>query len=232
MQRLWDAAYDVATTLEKLSRLVRPAGREAARGDGVLAAAATLGRTELRARMREEILGARTRFTELMNEREAYRALFPLVAYVDEIMQLSESAGHPASSVPLQKELFEVTNAGELFFESLDELLESSTGSRFTLEVYLYCLKLGYQGRHAGNPEKLEGYERRIAAVLCEPLPEREEVPAPEVALPLARRHTAIKCYAGAALLLAVTYLGLGGLSRESAGKTRPEPVRYLAEGR
>jgi type IV/VI secretion system ImpK/VasF family protein len=236
MQRLWEAAYGVVASLEKLSRLTRlGAGTRGATHDGLAPApAAAVNRAEERARIRDELVRARAHFAELMNEREAYRTLFPLVAHADEMMQLAAAVSHPSSSVPLQKEFFQVANAGDLFFESLDELLDTPSASRFTLEVYLFCLKLGFQGRYAANPEKLENYQRRLTAVLCEPLPERQAVAELDEAEPVVKRRTLLKYYALAALVLAATSFGLGGLSRETSA---PAPrlsahTRSLGEGR
>jgi type IV/VI secretion system ImpK/VasF family protein len=236
MQRLWEAAYGVIASLEQLSRLTRlGGGTRGATHDGLARApAAAVNRAEERARIRDELVRARARFAELMNEREAYRTLFPLVAHADEMMQLAAAVSHPSSSVPLQKEFFQVANAGDLFFESLDELLDTPSASRFTLEVYLFCLKLGFQGRYGANPERLENYQRRLATVLCEPLPERQVLLDADEPEPVVKRRTFLKYYLATALVLALTYFGLGGLSRETtAPSPRPSAqIRSLGEGR
>ena len=205
---LWDAAHGIAETLETLSRDLARHGA---------AATPAVDRTELRARVRDELLAARARFSGSMPEGEAYRALFPLVAHVDEIMQLADGAGPRPAWAPLQKELFGVTNAGDLFFESLDELLEASATPRFALELYLFCLQLGFQGRHAGSPGQLERYRRRIAARICGPLPAREPAPEPARPEPPPGRRAALLPYAAAALLLVASYLGLVAISRDAA---------------
>jgi type VI secretion system protein ImpK len=49
---------------------------------------------------------------------------------------------------PLQLELYEQYDAGEVFFENLDEMLAQPMAHAEVLEVYYLCMTLGFKGRY------------------------------------------------------------------------------------
>lgn len=70
---------------------------------------------------------------------------------------------------PLQVEFCETDIAGELFFSNLEKYLvcSESESARNVLEVYAYCLALGYQGKYAGhNLEGLEVLSEKVYAAI------------------------------------------------------------------
>jgi type VI secretion system protein ImpK len=78
-----------------------------------------------------------------------------VVAFLDEVVLASED---PARQVwvrlPFAHELLGQPAAGEVFFERLDGLLRTRTDSSKlsdVLEVYLFCLVLGFEGKYAGE---------------------------------------------------------------------------------
>lgn len=98
-------------------------------------------------------------------------ARFALVAWVDEIVNLSEWKGTVEwERNPLQLQLFGTRRAGVEFYERLEKLRPENAAA---LEVYFYCLALGYQGDYAGRDgdrqvvvqrtlEKLKKLERAL----------------------------------------------------------------------
>src|SRR5271165_828830 len=85
--------------------------------------------------------------------REIRDAESAVVALLDEtVLSLHDPARDRWASQPLSVELYGDANAGEVFFDRLDELRgeTDSPGLADLLEVYLLCLLLGFEGRYSG----------------------------------------------------------------------------------
>jgi len=78
----------------------------------------------------------RNNLKQSLDEQSVYLISFALTALMDEEVQrlLQRTPGN-AEWIPLQKEIFNLTNAGEVFFESLDEILEASHYPTIVYEV-------------------------------------------------------------------------------------------------
>lgn len=89
---------------------------------------------------------------------DVQKAILALVAFIDESVLNSRNAAFADwARRPLQEELYGRHIAGELFFETLQQLLTrlDSTETADLLEVYFLCLALGYRGRYVGAPGEL-----------------------------------------------------------------------------
>jgi type VI secretion system protein ImpK len=76
-------------------------------------------------------------------------ARFALVAWTDEVANSSGWSGRAEwEREPLQLQLFGTRRAGVEFFERLKKLRPEQAAA---LEVYFYCLALGFQGDYAGR---------------------------------------------------------------------------------
>jgi type VI secretion system protein ImpK len=84
-------------------------------------------------------------------------AKFALVAFLDEtIISSSWQQKEVWLSDPLQIKLFETFNAGEEFFNFLNELSQRTGANTEVLEVYYLCLSLGFKGKYQlQSPENL-----------------------------------------------------------------------------
>ena len=103
----------------------------------------------------------RQRILDLLDrsEREALRAgvssqdlrkaKFALVAFIDETILSSEwSQKERWRARPLQLELYDLHDAGDVFFDRLKTLLEQPAQYAEVLEVYYLCMTLGFKGRY------------------------------------------------------------------------------------
>lgn len=103
----------------------------------------------------------RRRIKELLDDadREALRtgissdniqtSKFALVAFIDEtILSSSWSQKDEWVSTPLQLELYDQYDAGEVFFDRLDELRGNARANAEALEVYYFCMTLGFKGKY------------------------------------------------------------------------------------
>ena len=81
-----------------------------------------------------------------LKDVEFYDALFPVVAWIDEIVLGSKNKDKKLwRKQLLQKRFFNTSNAGYEFFEKLGVLDDSKYDLRL---LYLYCMFLGFKGRY------------------------------------------------------------------------------------
>ena len=82
-------------------------------------------------------------------EESIQRAVFALVAFIDETIIASEwDQREQWLANPLQLQLFNRYDAGEEFFATLDKLRRRPEHERELLELYFLCLALGFRGRY------------------------------------------------------------------------------------
>lgn len=87
---------------------------------------------------------------------EIRNARFALVAFIDETILSSDwSQKKNWASTPLQLELYDQYDAGEVFFDRLESLREDPAGNAEVLEVYYLCMTLGFKGQY-----QIHGQER------------------------------------------------------------------------
>jgi type VI secretion system protein ImpK len=95
-------------------------------------------------------------------------ASFAAVAFLDEsILNLHQPVFADWSRKPLQEELFGGHMAGEVFFQSMQRLLErpDSHDTADTLEVFLLAVLLGFRGRYGvGGQAELKVLMDRVSA--------------------------------------------------------------------
>jgi type VI secretion system protein ImpK len=76
-----------------------------------------------------------------------------VVAFLDEaILSLKDPAREVWAKQTLSVDLYGESNAGEVFFDRLDEIKGQTDSAQLAdlLEVFLLCLELGFEGRYAG----------------------------------------------------------------------------------
>ena len=92
------------------------------------------------------IAKSKTSFTQNYPSLEFKEALFPITAWIDEVILSSNFSEKKAwRKHLLQKKIFNTSNAGYEFFDSLKNLSEDSYELRI---IYLYTLFLGFKGMY------------------------------------------------------------------------------------
>jgi len=77
------------------------------------------------------------------------RAQFGVVAFIDETILASNwDRKEDWMNTPLQLERYDRYDAGEVFFEHLDDALEAPRRHAEVLEVYYLCMTLGFRGKY------------------------------------------------------------------------------------
>ncbi|GIW70586.1 MAG: hypothetical protein KatS3mg102_0128 [Planctomycetota bacterium] len=187
----------------------RPAPREAKAELGLRRAFVDVDRlVTLRHELRGRLDQLKTRLAERLTERESYLVLFPLVIFIDETVHKRFLAGSDVQWPPLQKELFQIDNGGEAFYEVLDDLLRKPDTFPFVYEIYYLCLSDGFRGRYHDNPSKIAEYKSQLESKIPRPRPEGragEEQAGP----PLGQRRLPVWNYAVAAALVLVVFATL-----------------------
>ena len=116
----------------------------------------------VRSEIRTRLDFLRVKLAETLTERDCYLVLFPIVAYFDEHVKTHSLDENQLSWPPLQKELFQIDEAGELFYETVDDLLRKPQTIPFIYEVYYFCLNQGFQGKYVDNPVKISEYMKKL----------------------------------------------------------------------
>ncbi len=160
----------------------------------------------LRSLVRQRLVELRATIAEVLSDHDVYYALFPVVVHFDELVQIS-TRGEASRWEPLQGELYEVDNGGELFFTIADDKLRQQETHPFVFEVFYFCLADGFSGMYQGDRKKLGEYAARLAERI-----QPRHAPAPAPTRP-ARRVELVpfpwRYYAFASGLVFATYLAL-----------------------
>lgn len=117
---------------------------------------------EFRAELRNQLDYLKATFLEEHPERDTYMILFAIVAHIDEIVQNKILRAMNVSWPLLQKELFQIENAGEVYYEVLDGILQKPQTDPFIYEVYYFCLRYGFRGRYENKPASVVEYIKKL----------------------------------------------------------------------
>lgn len=147
----WHAIHQTSRDVDKLARATLER----------LSTAAHMALVDLHEDMRERLQLLRT---ELAGHAEHELMMLILVFYFDErvMRQLPDSAR--LRWVPLQSEWIGSSHGGTEFYRILDKLLQDETTASIVFELFYYCLRNGFVGRYANNPDAIETYKKYLAS--------------------------------------------------------------------
>ena len=117
---------------------------------------------QVRDTVRKKLDQLRVDLSEFLTDQESYYVLFAIVIYIDEDIQINVLDKAQMSWPLLQKELFDIDDGGNLFYDTLDHILRKPEVSLFVFEVYYFCLKHGFQGRYITDPVKIADYKKSL----------------------------------------------------------------------
>jgi type IV/VI secretion system ImpK/VasF family protein len=179
----------------------------------------------LRAELRKQLVALKAELTTRLPERESYLALFALVVHLDEIVRTNfPDADHTIWPL-LQKELFDTDRGGELFYQSLTELLESQRLSPVLYQVYYFCLSVGFAGKYAQAPERRAQVMKKLRDWLTATVPLEIELDLEQKAPPAPARVPRVPSlfwpYALAAVAVVAVYIVLSTMASTVAARWR-----------
>ncbi|WP_437308031.1 DotU family type IV/VI secretion system protein [Sorangium sp. So ce388] len=165
---------------------------------------------KLRARVRQRLVWLKTQLSGTLPEHEVHYVLFPIVVHFDELVRLV-SRGATTRWEPLQSELYDVDNGGELFYARLEERLRQAETPPIVFEVFYFCLSDGFRGMYQGDEKKIAEYKARLdVRIPKKPVEEADEgaegAPVELVRFPVQYYAVAIAAIAG--LYAVFTWLG------------------------
>ncbi|MFO0660547.1 MAG: DotU family type IV/VI secretion system protein [Polyangiaceae bacterium] len=124
----------------------------------------------LRAQVRKRLVWLKSKFAEVFSDHDVYYALFPIVVHFDEFIQVS-TRGEAARWEPIQGELYDIDNGGELFFTILQDRLRQQETHPMVLEIFYYRLVDGFAGAYEHDPKKIEEYrDRLVERIILKPV--------------------------------------------------------------
>lgn len=148
---------------------------------------------------------------------DAQQGIFAAVAFLDEtILSSSWSQREAWMARSLQLELYDRFDAGEIFFDRLEEILQHPTRHMEVIEVFYVCMTLGFKGRYQlHQQERLQGFIERCHEELCNAPGIDVDTLAPDgrphdqAAAEVRSKVPTWMLVAGAVVLALIVYLGL-----------------------
>ncbi len=211
----WDAVYSV---FEKMEVLTGKLSVETDEVDFSSESSANISDDELliiRNDIRIQLDLLRTQLLVELTERDCYFVLFPIVVLFDELVQSQLFNKNLTSWPPLQKELFQIDDAGEVFYDTLEEILRKPQTLPFVYEIYYFCLNHGFKGKYIDNPEKINKFKNLLKNNIQVNQPEISEIPAEESGM-LKQIGNSLKYYTAACVAVIVFYFFLNMIALNS----------------
>jgi type IV/VI secretion system ImpK/VasF family protein len=161
---------------------------------------------EFRSKLRIELEALRELLIAQYSERDAYLVLFPLIAHCDEFIRKSLLNSDQLNWPSFQEEFYKVDDAGDVFYDLLDDLLAKPETLPLVYEIYLFCLKDGFLGRYSVYPQTIAEYIKKLSKhIVLYPLQSKlTQIPTPSKRFFF--RIPNYSYYLGAALLLSGVY--------------------------
>lgn len=162
----------------------------------------------IRMELKKELVALKEDLGKRLSEREAYLALFPMVVHLDEIVYTTFPQADRTTWPPLQKEFFDTDRGGDMFYQTLEDILDLGHLSPVVYHLYYFALSLGFRGKYIQDPDKVASYTRRLAQKLVPPGAEAvgAQKPAVETAR-VAPGRSYYWYYGGALALVLAAYL-------------------------
>lgn len=111
-----------------------------------------------RKKMMSKLESLKSSLEQRMDKYQASLVLFPIVAATDEKMQAYDYNSTKIKWSTLQKDFFASNTAGEIFFKSLDEILDDPNIPNIVFQVYYAMLKRGFQGKYKDSKTQIAKY--------------------------------------------------------------------------
>ncbi len=225
----WDAVYSV---FEKMEVLTKKLSVETNDADSSSENSAIISDDELliiRNNIRTQLDLLRTQLLVELTERDCYFVLFPIVVLFDELVQSQLFDRNLTSWPPLQKELFQIDDAGEVFYDTLDEILRKPQTLPFVYEVYYFCLNHGFKGKYIDNPEKINKYKNLLKNNIQVNPPELSEIPVEESGM-LKQIGNSLKYYTAACAAVIVFYLFFNMIALNSDFNVEDQQISSLQQ--
>lgn len=100
----------------------------------------------------------RTSLEQRLDKHHTSLILFAIVASIDEKMQSYDYNETKVRWAPIQKDFYSAFTAGEVFYKSLDEILDDPSVPNIVYQVFYSMLKRGFQGKYRESKTQIAKY--------------------------------------------------------------------------
>jgi len=114
--------------------------------------------TTARENMNRHIEQLRLSLEQALDKNYASHILFALIAYFDEEVQRHLLEKGQGNWVPLQKDFYGAYNAGSLYYETIDKVIEDSQAPEIVFRVFYFILKKGFMGKYRDSKTHINKY--------------------------------------------------------------------------
>lgn len=114
--------------------------------------------TAVRENINHRLEQLRLSFEHPLEKQFASLALFAIVAYIDEDIQRQLVETKKGNWAPLQKDFYGAYNAGELFYETIDKIIDDPQVPPIVLEVFYFILNKGFLGKYRDSKTHISKY--------------------------------------------------------------------------
>ncbi|MCB9092703.1 MAG: DotU family type IV/VI secretion system protein [Pseudobdellovibrionaceae bacterium] len=97
-------------------------------------------------------------FEQDLSNQYSSLALFAILAYIDEDIQRHLKDIGKGNWDPIQKDFYGAHSAGELFFETIDKILDDPQVPTIVLEIFYFILKRGFLGKYRDSKTHINKY--------------------------------------------------------------------------
>lgn len=167
--------------------------------------------TNARENINRQLEQLKVSLEQSLDKNFASLALFAIVAYVDEEMHQEILNTKQANWNPLQKDFYGSYNAGELFYETIDKIIDDPQVPAIVLMVFYFILKKGFQGKYRDSKAHINKYIEILKDKIPVALPEQSEKTNPYANLNKNKKIKWWHYYVGAlgfsTVLLAILYI-------------------------
>jgi len=135
--------------------------------------------------------------------------LFAIVAAVDEEMQGFNYNHLKVRWTPLQKDFYSAYTAGEVFFKTIDEILDNPNMPSLVYETFYFVLKSGFKGKYRDSKTQLAKYSDLLKEKIQVAQPSVKATVVEEINTYRKSKMGKWQYYGLAFSVLVATYLGL-----------------------
>lgn len=154
-------------------------------------------RTRLRGELLTKLNELRASLHLVLTDADVALVIYPLIIHIDELVMRRLSKQEQTQWSLLQKELFDIIDGGEAFFDFATERLSKPDTPPIVYQVLYFCLVDGFIGRYASEPARIDQFKQLLnEKIPLPPLPTasgkrrrgKEESDGEETAPPLRAR--------------------------------------------
>lgn len=114
--------------------------------------------TSARENMNRQIEQLRLSLEQALDKLYASHIVFALIAYFDEEIQRHLLEKGQGNWVPLQKDFYGAYNAGTLYYETIDKIIDDPQVPEIVYRVFYFILKKGFLGKYRDSRTHINKY--------------------------------------------------------------------------